>query len=43
MKTGSIFKPASIPKPGIIDIADRKQLFVDDLLVDEASRISPYQ
>ena len=43
MKTGSIFEPASTPVSGIFDIGNRKQLFVDDLLVDEASRISRYQ
>ncbi len=43
MKTGSIFERASTPSSGIVDIGSRKQLFVDDLLVDEASRISRYQ
>ena len=42
MKTGAIFEPASTPAPGIIDIGDRKQHFLDDLLVDEASRVSRY-
>ena len=43
MKTGSIFERASTPSSGIVDIGNRKELFVDDLLVDEASRISRYQ
>jgi hypothetical protein len=43
VKTGSIFEPASTPVSGIFDIDSRKQLFVDDRLVDEASRISRYQ
>lgn len=43
MKTGSIFEPATTPVPGIFDIGSRRQLLVDDLLVDEASRISHYQ
>ena len=42
MKTGAIFEPASTPAPGIIDIGDRRQHFLDDLLVDEASRVSRY-
>jgi hypothetical protein len=42
VKTGALFEPASRPAPGIIDIGDRKQHFLDDLLVDEASRISRY-
>ena len=43
MKTGSIFERASTPSAGIVDIGDSKQLCVDDLLEDEASRISRYQ
>ena len=43
MKTGSIFERASTPVSGIFDIGSRKQLFVDDLLVDEASRISRFK
>ena len=42
MKTGALFEKAPTPDPGIIDIGDRKQHFLDDLLVDEASRISRY-
>ena len=42
MKTGSILDPASTPAAGIVDIGDRKQHFLDDLLIDEASRISHY-
>ena len=42
MQTGALFERASRPDPGIIDIGDRKQHFLDDLLVDEASRISRY-
>ena len=42
MKTGAIFEPATTPAAGIIDIGDRKQHFLDDLLVDEASRVSRY-
>ena len=42
MKTGSIFESASTPVAGIVDIGDRKQHFLDDLLIDEASRISRY-
>ena len=42
MKTGALFEKAPTPDPGIIDIGDRKQYFLDDLLIDEASRISPY-
>ena len=42
MKTGSIFAPAAAPSPGIVDIGDRKQLFLDDLLIDQASRISKF-
>ena len=38
MKTGSLFEQALTPAPGIIDIGKRKQHFLDDLLVDEASR-----
>ena len=34
---------ASTPLAGIVDIGTSKQLFIDDLLVDEASRISRYQ
>ncbi len=29
--------PAATPGPGIVDIASRKQLFLDDLLIDEAA------
>jgi hypothetical protein len=32
-----------IPAPGVIDIGGTKQLFVDDLLLAEASRISKFQ
>lgn len=42
MKTGALFEKAPTPDPSIIDIGDRKQHFLDDLLIDEASRISPY-
>ena len=35
VKTGAIFEPASTPAPGIVDIGDRKQHFLDDLLVGE--------
>ncbi len=43
MKTESIFERASTPLAGIVDIGTSKQLFIDDLLVDETSRISRYQ
>ena len=42
MKTGSIFEPASTPAAGLVDIGNRKQHFLDDQLIDEASRISHY-
>lgn len=42
MKTGSMIEPASTPTAGIVDIGKRKQHFLDDLLIDEASRISHY-
>ena len=42
MKTGSILEPASTPTAGIVDIGCRKQHFLDDLLIDEANRISRY-
>ena len=42
MKTGSILEPASTPAAGIVDIGCRKQHFLDDLLIDEANRISRY-
>ena len=38
----TIFQPASTPSAGIVDIGNRKQHFLDDLLIDEASRISHY-
>src|SRR5438093_130301 len=37
-----LFTPARTPPPGIIDIGGRKQLFLDDLLIAEASRISKF-
>jgi hypothetical protein len=37
-----LFTPANSPAAGIIDIAGRKQLFLDDLLIAEASRISKF-
>ena len=43
MKTESIFERTSTPSAGIVDIDTSKQLFIDDVLVDEASRISRYQ
>jgi hypothetical protein len=43
VQTGHIFERASTPVAGIVDIGSTKQLFLDDLLVDEASRISRYQ
>ena len=37
-----LFTPARSPDAGIIDVAGRKQLFLDDLLIAEASRISKF-
>src|SRR5262249_36226703 len=37
-----LFPQARVGTPGIIDIGDRKQLFVDDLLLAEHSRISKF-
>src|SRR5262245_29560654 len=37
-----LFTPASTPASGIIDISGRKQLFLDDLLISQASRISTF-
>ena len=34
--------PAAIPVPGIIDVKNRKQLFVDDWLIATKSRVSKY-
>ena len=42
MKDGALFEKASSATAGIIEIGNRKQLFLDDLLVDEASRISRF-
>ena len=42
LKTGSIFEPASTPAASLVDIGNRKQHFLDDQLIDEASRISHY-
>ena len=42
MKDGALFEKASRATAGIIEIGNRKQLFLDDLLVDEASRISRF-
>ena len=38
----TIFQPASTPAAGIVDIGNRKQHFLDNLLIDEASRVSHY-
>ena len=40
--SGSLFESAAAAVPGIIDVGSRKQLFLDDLLVDEASRVSRF-
>lgn len=37
-----LFQQARVGTPGIIDIGNRKQLFVDDLLLAEHSRISKF-
>ncbi len=42
MQDGSLFDKATLATPGIVDVGNRKQLFLDDLLVDEASRISRF-
>ena len=34
--------PVSTPAPGILDVGDTKQLFLDDLLIAERSRISNF-
>ena len=42
MKGGALFEKATTATSGIVEVGDRKQLFLDDLLVDEASRISKF-
>ena len=42
MKDGTLFEKATSASAGIVEIGNRKQLFLDDLLVDEASRISRF-
>ncbi len=37
-----LFTPARVGTPGIIDVGNRKQLFLDDLLLHEHSRISKF-
>ena len=35
-------EPASRPRPGILELAGQKQLFLDDWLIEEANRISRF-
>ena len=39
---GQRFEPASRPRPGILELEGRKQLFLDDWLIEEANRISRF-
>ena len=42
LEGSAVITPVSTPAPGIIDIGGMKQLFLDDLLIAERSRISNF-
>ena len=39
---GQGLEPASRPRPGILELAGQKQLFLDDWMIEEANRISRF-